>query len=43
VVEGAEHGDARRQGGDEYVRRVLAFLERFMGAPTAHQSMEATG
>jgi dipeptidyl aminopeptidase/acylaminoacyl peptidase len=30
VVEGAEHGDARRQGGAAYEARVLAFLDRFM-------------
>ena len=43
VVAGAEHGVARQQAGDEYVRRVLAFLERFMRRNGPHQSREATG
>jgi alpha-beta hydrolase superfamily lysophospholipase len=43
VVPGAEHGVARQQAGDEYVRRVLAFLERFMGRNGPHRSQEAPG
>jgi alpha-beta hydrolase superfamily lysophospholipase len=43
VVAGAEHGVARQQAGDEYVRRVLAFLERFMGRHGPHRSREASG
>jgi fermentation-respiration switch protein FrsA (DUF1100 family) len=32
VVEGAAHGEAHAVGGEEYERRVLAFLERFLGS-----------
>jgi dipeptidyl aminopeptidase/acylaminoacyl peptidase len=31
VVEGAAHGEAHAVGGEEYERRVLAFLKRFLG------------
>lgn len=38
VVEGAEHGVARQQGGGEYERRVLDFLGRFMDGTGTHRS-----
>lgn len=43
VVEGAEHGDARRQGGAAYVERVLTFLGRHMAGADPHRSLEARG
>jgi hypothetical protein len=40
VVEAAAHGAARQQGGDEYVRRVRRFLERFMSDASIDRSLE---
>ena len=37
VVDGAQHGEARMVGGEEYERRVMGFLERHLDTADAHR------